>query len=129
MNEKLKRVVAELYRPHVEADASAAIPDEVHANPFVAFEGDDEMLTSEQAAKLLNLSRPHLNKLLDKGLIIGMQRLDGGHRRISKGAVLRYKAEMKQRQAHASDEVVRLTDEMGLYKSELDGIPEAPKSR
>jgi excisionase family DNA binding protein len=86
-------------------------------------------LTSEQAAKLLNVSRPHINKLLDSNLIPGVERMAGGHRRIRKGAVLRYKEQMKQRQANASLEVGRISTELGLYDDELAGIPEAPKAR
>ncbi len=84
---------------------------------------DAEELTSEAASKLLHVSRTHLNTLVDTGQLGDVRRTAGGHRRISKAAVLQYKAASKDRQAKGLDAMVEASDRLGLYDKELDGIP------
>jgi excisionase family DNA binding protein len=87
-----------------------------------AFNEIDE-LTSEQAAKLLHVSRTHLNTLVDTGLLGEVCRTVGRHRRISKAAVLQYKAASKKRQAKGWDAMAQASERLGLYDQELDGVP------
>lgn len=91
--------------------------------PSEAAPADGEELTSEAASKLLHVSRTHLNTLVDTGQLADVRRTAGGHRRISKAAVLQYKAASKDRQAKGLDAMVEATERLGLYDSELDGIP------
>lgn len=91
--------------------------------PSEAAPTDAEELTSEAASKLLHVSRTHLNTLVDTGQLGEVRRTAGGHRRISKAAVLQYKAASKDRQAKGLDAMVEATERLGLYDSELDGIP------
>lgn len=72
---------------------------------------EDDELTSEEAAKLLHVSRSHLNTLADSGALGEIRRTAGNHRRISRTALLDYKARSKERQAK------------GLYDDELAGVP------
>jgi excisionase family DNA binding protein len=51
---------------------------------------DDAAMTTQEAADILNVSRPHLVKLLEKGQIPQLPRV-GSHRRIARTAVLKYK--------------------------------------
>jgi excisionase family DNA binding protein len=88
----------------------------------VEAENADE-LTSEAAAKLLHVSRTHLNTLVDTGQLGEVRRTPGGHRRISKAAVLRYKAASKERQAKGLDAMVEASERLGLYDEELAGVP------
>ena len=84
---------------------------------------EDEELTSEAASKLLHVSRTHLNALADSGAFGVVRRTEGGHRRISKVALLRYKAESKERQTKGLDAMVATSQKIGLYDAELKGLP------
>ena len=51
---------------------------------------DDEAMTTQEAADLLNVSRPHLVKLLETAQIPQLPKV-GRHRRVARVAVLKYK--------------------------------------
>ena len=70
-------------------------------------------LTTQEAAELLNLSRPYLIRLLDRGAIPYTR--TGTHRRIRFDDLMRYKAERDAAREQALDELTRINQEMGLY--------------
>ena len=84
---------------------------------------ETDELTSEEAAKLLHVSRTHLNTLVDTGRLGEVSRTAGRHRRISKAAVLQYKAASKERQAKGLDAMAEASERLGLYDQELEGVP------
>ncbi len=71
------------------------------------------VVTTQEAAELLNLSRPYLIRLLDRGAIPYTR--TGTHRRIRFDDLMRYKAERDAAREQALDELTRINQEMGLY--------------
>jgi excisionase family DNA binding protein len=77
-----------------------------------------EKLTTQQAADLLNVSRPHLIKLLEQDAI--PHTFVGRHRRIKAENIFGYKVKRDEERARALD---------ALISNEADMIDTAPSSR
>ena len=75
-----------------------------------------EELSTVEAAKILNVSRTYLIKLLDTGVL--PHRKVGKHRRIRKADVLGYKKQDDEQRSASLDELVKLGQEhdMGYTK-------------
>lgn len=69
-------------------------------------------LTTQQAADYLNVSRPYLIGLLEKGEII--HRKVGAHRRIRYGDLLQYEARSKMERRAAIEAMVEESRRLGL---------------
>jgi excisionase family DNA binding protein len=70
-------------------------------------------LTTVEAAELLNVSRPHLIKLLDGGAL--PFRMVGTHRRLRLVDVLAYRDRQDAVAREALDELTRHAEDLGLY--------------
>lgn len=70
-------------------------------------------LTTQQAAQMLNVSRPHVIKLLDEGRI--EYRMVGRHRRIRASSLLTYQRSQLGSSRTAADELAALSEDLGLY--------------
>lgn len=88
-----------------------------------ADQDDGEVLTSAEAAKLLNVSRTYLNTLVEEGKLGPIERTEGGHRRIPKSVVLAYKQHSRRRQEKALEEMSKAAQDLGLYDTEMEGVP------
>lgn len=109
------------------ADVQAFIDSPTEALSGAPAEDDGEQLTSEVAARLLHVSRTHLNTLVDAGVLGEVSRTAGGHRRVSKAAVLAYKADSRSRQAKGLDAMAQASQRLGLYDDELAGVARRAK--
>lgn len=70
-------------------------------------------LTSQQAADLLNVSRPYLIQLLEQGEI--PYRRVGTHRRIAFRDLITYEQQRDQERHDTLRELARMSQELGLY--------------
>jgi excisionase family DNA binding protein len=74
-----------------------------------------KQLTTQQAAELLHVSRPHLIKILDRG-DIPFEKV-GTHRRLRIEDVLAYRARRAEERRSELDELSRLSQEFeGVYR-------------
>lgn len=72
-----------------------------------------EELTTEQAAAVLNVSRPTVVRLIEAGKLPA--RMVGTHRRLALGDVLSYRETSAAQRRAALDEMSRDAEELGLY--------------
>jgi excisionase family DNA binding protein len=79
---------------------------------------DNDELTTQQAARLMGVSRPTLIRLLETGAI-PFRRTNGshGHRRIARRDALAYLRADLQRRRDALDELARDAEAFGLFDS------------
>ncbi|MFE9728137.1 helix-turn-helix domain-containing protein [Streptomyces sp. NPDC005794] len=70
-------------------------------------------LTTQEAADLLGISRPTFVKILDEGGVPFSR--PGRHRRVLLADGLAYKEQRRSQRKRGLDELVRLTEDAGLY--------------
>jgi excisionase family DNA binding protein len=81
-----------------------------HAVTLLPFQ---EEITTQQAAGLLNVSRPYVVGMIDKGELPA--RMVGNQRRLPLKDVLAYRAENRAKRREALNELVALDQELGLF--------------
>lgn len=122
---RLSAEINEIYREHgkarllgpdgemIDIPASAfhalrLVVDAMSRGQTMVLAPQEEELTSQQAADLLRVSRPHLVKLLDSGEI-PFHRV-GTHRRVRLEDVLDYRGKRSQDRREKLDELTRLSE-------------------
>ena len=70
-------------------------------------------VTTQQAAKVLNVSRPTVIKLIDDGVL--PLRKVGSHRRVPLGDLLSYRQDVAARRRAVLDAMTTDAEELGLY--------------
>ncbi|GAA4181936.1 hypothetical protein GCM10022252_07050 [Streptosporangium oxazolinicum] len=102
----------ELVMPRAAVELLAAILAHMAAGRGVSVVPAHAELTTQEAADLLNVSRPYLIGLLEAGEI--EYRLVGTHRRVRVESLLDYRRKDDQRRREAADELSAATRELGL---------------
>lgn len=102
----------ELILPPCVVRALIRILDEMGRGNAITLTPVRAELTTQQAADLLNVSRPHLVKLLDEGAI--PSRKVGSHRRVQFEDLLAYKKQFQTQRHAALDEPQALSQELGM---------------
>ncbi len=98
--------------PPAAVDLLTEILKQMAAGKAVTLIPSDAEVTTQQAADILNVSRPYLVGLIDKGTLPA--RMVGNQRRLPLADVLTYKAENQAKRRAALHEMVALSQEMGL---------------
>jgi excisionase family DNA binding protein len=88
------------------------IMTEVAQGHSVSVGPEEEELTTSEAAELLNVSRPHLVKLLEEGEL--PFRKVGTHRRVRREDVLEYKRRQRKEAEEAMQNLADQAQELGL---------------
>ena len=95
------------------ADLFEQILSKLATGHAVAVTEQREELTPNEAASILNVSRPYVLKLLEDGTL--PYRMVGIHHRIPYADVIAHKREQRARSRKAMTELVQLSEDMGLY--------------
>lgn len=74
---------------------------------------EDEMLTTQQAADRLNVSRQYLTRLIDRGDLPSLR--VGTHRRVAAKVVAAFKKQRDAKRDRDLDELTALSEELGGY--------------
>jgi excisionase family DNA binding protein len=98
--------------PRAGAALLAQVMDTVAKGQGVTVIPSGARLTTQQAAEVLNVSRPYLISLLEAGKI--EYSLVGRHRRIPIAALMEYKRNSQHAARAAADQLSNLSDELGL---------------
>ncbi len=88
--------------------------DAIASGKTVQVVEEKDELTPTEAAKLLNVSRPFLDKLLGQGLIPFRKLPTSTHRRILRKDIDRFKEEHDKKARRALQEMSRVSQEMGM---------------
>jgi excisionase family DNA binding protein len=101
--------------PPSAVEALKVVVDALTRGQSVTLVSQDKELTSQAAADMLHVSRPHLIKLLDQGEI-PFHRV-GTHRRIRLEDVLAYRDRRRAERKAGLDELARLSEKLpGGYR-------------
>ncbi len=95
-------------------------------NRAIALVPYDHYLSSQEAADLLNVSRPYLYKLLDEGQLPFI--MVGTHRRIRFEDLMDHKSRRDEQRNQALDELAAFSQELGFYAVAENSNPETVKS-
>jgi excisionase family DNA binding protein len=82
---------------------------------------EPEVVTTEEAARILNVSRPYVVKLTDTGELASIT-TQGGHRRIRLADLMRCKEEMARIRDEGIRELIAIGEDDGTYTRILEEI-------
>jgi len=95
-------------------DVSPELEEAVHRAHKGLLRPLPKEMTTTQAAEFLDVSRPFVIKLVQRGEL--PCRMVGKHRRVPSQAVVQYRERMFQQARRAADEMAQLSQDAGLYE-------------
>ena len=102
-----------------------SIVDAMRVGKAITVAPVDQMLTTQEAADFLGVSRPTLVKLLENGRL-RFERVAGGrHRRVRLDDVIRYQEGKRRESRETLSALTAEASELGLYDIEADAYAEA----
>ncbi|PPS43953.1 helix-turn-helix domain-containing protein [Chroococcidiopsis sp. TS-821] len=84
------------------------------AGQSITIVSQEQELTTQQAADLLNVSRPYLIKLLEQGEIPHIK--VGTHRRVRFQDLMQYKEQRDSKRSELLQQLIEISEEAGLYE-------------
>lgn len=105
------------------SEVSRVLVDVVHAmerGKAITIAPVDQLLTTQEAADFLGISRPTLVKLLNLGRIPYVQPGAGRHRRLRLEDVVRYQQQSAQDRSDVLDHMTDEAVQLGLYNEPAD---------
>lgn len=99
--------------PDPMTDVMARAATLLAAGRSVSVVADDEILTTQGAAELLNVSRQYIVRLVDQGTLPAVR--VGSHRRLKAGDVEAYKVQRDADRDAALDRLAHASEEIGGY--------------
>lgn len=105
------KLVSFILSPMVIALLNKALVEIENGN-IVTVNSEDSEITTQEAANLLNVSRPYVIKILDEGLIDF--RKVGSHRRIKLADLIKYKNKMERKNRRAIEELISEAQELKM---------------
>jgi len=106
------REVTTLDLPPAVARLLIDVLEEMGAGNAVTLVPIEAEITTQQAADLLNVSRPYLVGMIEKGILPA--RMVGNQRRLPLKDVLAYKTENRAKRLEALQEIAAIDQELGL---------------
>lgn len=106
--------------PHGVARMTASMLEEMAEGHTVALMSEAEEVSTTVAAAFLGVSRPHVVKLIETGLL--PRRMAGSHRRVRLTDLVAYKRAVDQRHAFL-DDLAAESQAMGLYDDPAGRTP------
>lgn len=104
----------EIPLPAIVARVAAEVAELIARGCEVAVSVIEDEVSTTEAARILNVSRPYATRLMDAGEI--PCRRVGTHRRARRADVLRYKEQMDTRADASFQAMVELSESLGLYR-------------
>lgn len=101
-------------------NALVAVAEAMRQGKAITVAPVDQVLTTQEAADFLGISRPTLVKLLESGEIPYEQSAPGRHRRVSLQDVIDYQQRRSQQRRETLDRMTADASEAGLYEAEVD---------
>jgi excisionase family DNA binding protein len=92
-------------------EALQAVAQAMASGQTITLIPHDQELTTQQAAEILHVSRPHLVKLLERG-DLPFHKV-GTHRRVRMQDLIAYRGIRAEERRRQLDELTRLSDELG----------------